>query len=99
MLPLKDRLIVKRLKPREVTEGGLFIPTQALEKPVYGIVKSVGPKVSDGNIKVQAMICFGKYAGTEIMVGTEIMLILKEDDVYGVVDDETLILQYIEEGV
>ena len=91
--PLQDRLIVKRIDNTEKTASGLYIPDTAQEKPQQGKVMAVGKgKVSeDGtvrplDVKVGDTIIFGKYSGQEIKVdGTE-LLIMKEDDVYGVVE-------------
>jgi chaperonin GroES len=91
--PLQDRLIVKRIDNTEKTASGLYIPDSAQEKPQQGKVIAVGKgKVAeDGtvrplDVKVGDTIIFGKYSGQEIKVdGTE-LLIMKEDDVYGVVE-------------
>lgn len=90
--PLQDRLIVKRLDNSEKTASGLYIPDSAKEKPQQGRVIAVGKgKVAeDGSIrpvdvKEGDTIIFGKYSGQEIKVDGEELLIMKEDDVYGVV--------------
>ncbi len=91
--PLQDRLIVERLEGEEKTASGLFIPDSAKEKPQQGRVISVGKgKVrEDGtvqplDIKAGDRILFGKYSGTEIKLdGTE-YLIMREDDVLGVLE-------------
>lgn len=91
--PLQDRLIVERLEGEEKTASGLFIPDNAKEKPQRGRVVSVGKgKVrEDGTIQPLDLrsgdqILFGKYAGTEIKIdGTE-YLIMREDDVLGVLE-------------
>jgi len=91
--PLQDRLIVERIEGDEKTASGLYIPDSAKEKPMMGRVISVGKgKVrEDGTIqpldvKAGDQILFGKYSGTEIkMDGTE-LLIMREDDVLGVVE-------------
>ena len=91
--PLADRILVKRLDGEEKTKGGIIIPDSAKEKPQEGEVIAVGngKKLDDG--KVQAMdlkvgdrILFGKYSGTEIKLDGEDHLILREDEVLGVVE-------------
>lgn len=91
--PLQDRLIVKRLEGEEKTKGGIIIPDAAKEKPMEGEVISVGKgKVSeDGkvrplDVKAGDRILFGKYAGTEIKIDGEEYLIMREDDVLGVLE-------------
>ena len=91
--PLQDRVIVKRLKEEEKTKGGIIIPDSAKEKPVEGEVLAVGNgKVQDDG-KVRALdvkpgdrILFGKYSGTEIKIDGEEHLILREDDILGVLE-------------
>ena len=89
--PLQDRLIVKRVKEEEKTKGGIIIPDTAKEKPIEGEVIAVGNgKVSeDGkvrplDIKAGDRILFGKYSGTEIKLDDQEYLILREDEVLGV---------------
>ncbi|MCB9030199.1 MAG: co-chaperone GroES [Deltaproteobacteria bacterium] len=91
--PLHDRIIVRRVDADEKTSGGLYIPDSAKDKPQHGIVVAVGKgKVKeDGTIvpielKEKDKILFGKYAGTEVKVGEEELLIMREDDVLGVVE-------------
>ncbi len=91
--PLQDRLIVKRLEEDEKTASGLYIPDSAKEKPQQGKVIAVGKgKVKeDGTIQpldltVGDVVLFGKYSGQEIKVDGEDVLIMREDDVYGVVE-------------
>ena len=91
--PLQDRVIVKRLKEEETTKGGIIIPDSAKEKPQEGKVIAVGKgKVNDDG-KVQKLdvkkgdkILFSKYAGTEINIEGDEHLIIREDDVLGVVE-------------
>lgn len=92
--PLQDRILVKRIEEEEKTKGGIIIPDAAKEKPQEGKVVAVGDgKVLDnGNkspltVKVGDKILFGKYSGTEIKVDGEEHLILREDDVLGIVED------------
>lgn len=91
--PLQDRLIVQRLDEQDKTASGLFIPETAKEKPQQGKVMAVGKgKVrEDGTIqpldvRVGDVILFGKYSGQEVKVDGEEFLIMREDDVYGVVE-------------
>ncbi len=92
--PLQDRLIVKRLEEDEKTASGLYIPDSAKEKPQQGKVIAVGKgKVKeDGSLQPLDLsegdtILFGKYSGQEIKVDGEEYLIMREDDVYGVVQN------------
>lgn len=91
--PLQDRLIVQRLEEDEKTASGLYIPDSAKEKPQQGKVLAVGKgKVKDDgsiqplDLKVGDTILFGKYSGQEIKVDGSEYLIMREDDVYGVVE-------------
>ncbi len=91
--PLQDRIIVKRLDSEEKTASGLYIPDSAKDKPQQGKVIAVGKgKVKeDGSIlpvevRKGDKILFGKYAGTEIKVDNEEYLIMREEDVLGVVE-------------
>ena len=92
--PLYDRLLIKRLEEASQTAGGLFLPEAAKEKPQRGEVIAAGNgrigddgQVRDLVIKVGDIVVFGKYAGNEIKVEGENRLILKEDDVLGVIGD------------
>jgi chaperonin GroES len=90
--PLHDRVIVKRIEEEEKTKGGLFIPDTAKEKPQEGRVVAVGPgKQDDGKViplgvKAGDKVLFGKYSGTEIKLDGEEHLIMKEDDILGVIE-------------
>ena len=91
--PLHDRVIVKRVKEEEKTKGGIIIPDTAKEKPIEGEVVAVGNgkvledgKVRKLDVKVGDRILFGKYSGTEVKVDGEEHLILREDDVLGVLE-------------
>lgn len=91
--PLQDRLIVKRLEEEEKTKGGIIIPDAAKEKPMQGEVIAVGKgKVADDgkvmplDVKAGDRILFGKYAGTEIKLDGVEYLIMREDDVLGVLE-------------
>ena len=90
--PLHDRVIVKRIEEEEKTKGGLIIPDTAKEKPQEGRVVAVGPgKQDDGKViplgvKAGDKVLFGKYSGTEIKLDGEEHLIMKEDDILGVIE-------------
>ena len=90
--PLADRLLVKRLEEEETKQGGIIIPDTAKEKPQKGEVVEVGPGRLDDKgkrvsleVKKGDKILFGKYAGTEVKIGKEEYLIMREDDVLGIV--------------
>jgi chaperonin GroES len=91
--PLQDRIIVKRVEEETMTAGGIFIPETAKEKPQKGEIVAVGngKKTDDGkvipiDVKVGEKVLFGKYAGTEIKVEGEEYLIMREDDILGVME-------------
>ena len=91
--PLQDRVIVKRVKEEEMTKGGIIIPDTAKEKPIEGEVIAVGNgKANDKgelrklDIKAGDRILFGKYSGTEVKIDGEEHLILREDDILGVIE-------------
>jgi chaperonin GroES len=91
--PLQDRILVQRVEEETTTKGGIIIPDTAKEKPAEGKVVAVGNgKVGeDGKrialeIKKGDRILFGKYAGTEVKIEGEEYLIMREDDVLGVID-------------
>jgi chaperonin GroES len=91
--PLQDRVIVRRVKEEEKTKGGLYIPDTAKEKPVEGTVLAVGngKVLEDGtvrklDIKAGDRVLFGKYSGTEVKIEGEEHLILREDDILGVLE-------------
>jgi len=91
--PLQDRIIVKRVKEEEKTKGGIIIPDTAKEKPIEGEVIAVGNgKVrEDGSVrklevKVGERVLFGKYSGTEVKIKGEEHLILREDDILGILE-------------
>jgi chaperonin GroES len=91
--PLRDRVIVRRIEEQEQLRGGLFIPDTAKEKPQEGEVIAVGNgRILDNGSKVALdvkagdRVLFGKYAGTEIKLDGEEYLILREDDVLGVIE-------------
>ncbi len=91
--PLNDRLLVRRLEEEEKTAGGIIIPDSAKEKPAQGKVVAVGPgKVNDAGervalqVKEGDIILFSKYGGTDVKLDGEDYLIMREDDVLGVVE-------------
>ena len=91
--PLQDRVIVKRVEEEERTKGGIIIPDTAKEKPQEGQIIAVGPgKVTDDGtkipmeVKVGDRILFGKYSGTEIKIDGEEHLIMREDDILGIIE-------------
>ncbi|MCE2485228.1 MAG: co-chaperone GroES [Desulfurellaceae bacterium] len=91
--PLQDRIIVKRTEEEEKTAGGIIIPDTAKEKPQEGKVVAVGKgkvgddgKVQPLDVKPGDTVLFGKYAGTEIKLEGEEHLIMREDDLLGVVE-------------
>jgi len=91
--PLQDRVIVKRVERDQKTKGGLYIPDTAKEKPIEGTVLAVGngKVLEDGSvrkldIKTGDRVLFGKYSGTEVKLEGEEHLILREDDILGVVE-------------
>ncbi len=92
--PLHDRILVQRLEEEEKTKGGIIIPDTAKEKPIEGKVVAVGNgkmlengEVKPLDVKVGDKILFGKYAGTEVKIGGEEYLIMREDDILGIIED------------
>ena len=91
--PLQDRVIVKRVEEEEKTKGGIIIPETAKEKPQEGQIIAAGPgKVTDDGkkipmeVKVGDRILFGKYSGSEIKIDGEEHLIMREDDILGIIE-------------
>jgi chaperonin GroES len=91
--PLQDRLLVKRLEEKEQVQGSIIIPDTAKEKPQEAKVLAVGPgrvtddgKIQPIEIKVGDTVVFGKYSGTEVKVEGDDLLIIREDDVLGVLE-------------
>jgi chaperonin GroES len=91
--PLHDRILVKRVEEEEVRRGGIIIPDTAKEKPQEGKVIAVGAgKVGDDgkkiplDVKAGDKILFGKYSGSEVKIDDEEYLILREEDVLGILD-------------
>ena len=91
--PLQDRVIVKRIEEQEKTKGGIIIPDTAKEKPMEGKVIAVGKgkvledgKIRPLDVKAGDRVLFGKYAGTEVKIDGEEHLIMREDDILGVIE-------------
>ena len=91
--PLHDRILIKRIEEKETAKGGIIIPDTAKEKPQEGEVIAVGSgkrdedgKVVPLDVKAGDRILFGKYSGTEIKIDNQEYLILKEDEVLGVLE-------------
>ena len=91
--PMQDRIIVKRVEEETVTAGGIYIPETAKEKPMKGEIVAVGngKKTEDGkviplDVKVGDKVLFGKYSGTEVKIEGEEFLIMREDDILGVME-------------
>jgi chaperonin GroES len=91
--PLQDRVIVKRVEEEGKTKGGIIIPETAKEKPMEGKVTAVGKgkvledgKIHPLDVKAGDRVLFGKYAGTEVKIDGEEHLIMREDDILGVIE-------------
>jgi chaperonin GroES len=92
--PLHDRVVVKRIEEKETVQGGIIIPDTAKEKPQEGEVVAVGQgkRMEDGklialDVKAGDRILFGKYSGSEIKLEGEEFLIIREDEILGVIED------------
>ena len=91
--PLHDRVIIKRLEEERTSPGGIVIPDSAAEKPVQGKIMAVGKGkiLEDGtvrplDVKVGDKILFGKYSGTEIKIDGEELVVMREDDIMGIIE-------------
>ena len=91
--PLNDRILVKRLEEEEKTAGGIIIPDSAKEKPAEGEIIAIGPgKLNDKgervamDVKAGDRVLFSKYGGTDVRIDGEDYLIMREDDILGVVE-------------
>jgi chaperonin GroES len=91
--PLQDRVIIKRMEEERTSAGGIVIPDSAAEKPIKGKVIAVGPgKILDNgdkrpvDLKVGDTVLFGKYSGTEVKINDEELLVMREDDIMGVIE-------------
>jgi chaperonin GroES len=92
--PLHDRIVVRRMEEERTSAGGIVIPDSATEKPIQGEVLAVGNgKIMDNgdtrglDVKVCDKVLFGKYSGTEVKIDGEELLVMREEDVMGVVED------------
>ena len=90
--PLHDRVVVKRIEAEAKSAGGIIIPDTAKEKPSEGEVIAVGPggrdetgKLIPIDLKVGDTVLFGKWSGTEVKIGSEELLIMKESDIMGII--------------
>ena len=90
--PLHDRVIVKRLEEDKTTPGGIVIPDTATEKPIQGEIIAVGNgkllengEIRKLEVKKGDKVLFGKYSGTEVKIGSDEYLVLREDDIMGVI--------------
>ena len=91
--PLHDRVIVRRLEEERKTAGGIVIPDTAKEKPIQGEVIAVGKgkilengQVRPLDVKAGDKVLFGKYSGTEVKVGNEELLVMREEDIMGIIE-------------
>jgi chaperonin GroES len=91
--PLYDRIVIKRLDEERTSAGGIVIPDTATEKPIRGKVVAVGSgkPLDNGElrkliVKINDEVLFGKYAGTEVKIGGEEYLVMREDDILGVIE-------------
>lgn len=91
--PLQDRVIIKRMEEETTSAGGILIPDSATEKPIRGKVTAVGPgKILDSgekrplDVKVGDTVLFGKYSGTEVKLDNEELLVMREEDIMGVIE-------------
>ncbi len=92
--PLHDRVVVRRVDEDERTSGGIIIPDTAKEKPMQGEVLAVGPgardeagKLVELDVKAGDRVIFGKWSGTEVKIEGEELLIMKESDIMGIVEN------------
>ena len=94
VIPLHDRLVVERIEQEQKSAGGIVIPDNAKEKPIRGKVIAVGKgkALENGDtrpleIKVGQTVLFGKYAGTEVKIDHQDVLVLREDDVLAIIEE------------
>ena len=92
--PLGDRIVLKRVEEESKTKGGIIIPDTAKEKPMEGEIIAVGPGGRDENgqlvaldVKAGDRVLFGKWSGTEVKIDGQELLIMKESDIMGVLDE------------
>jgi chaperonin GroES len=93
--PLHDRVVIRRVTAEEKSSGGIIIPDTAQEKPMQGEVIAVGPGARDEQGQIVALdvkagdrILFGKWSGTEVKLDGEELLIMKESDIMGIIEDQ-----------
>ena len=91
--PLHDRVVIRRIEAEEKTAGGIIIPDTAKEKPQEGEIVAVGPGARDESGKIAALdvkagdrVLFGKWSGTEVRIDGQDLLIMKESDIMGVIE-------------
>lgn len=91
--PLHDRVVIRRTEEEHTTPGGIVLPDSATEKPIQGEVVAVGNgKITDSgevrplDVKVGDKVLFGKYSGTEVKIGGEELLVMREEDIMGVIE-------------
>jgi chaperonin GroES len=91
--PLHDRVVVRRIEAEEKTAGGIIIPDTAKEKPMEGEVIAVGPgargedgKLQPLDVKAGDRVLFGKWSGTEVKLDNEDLIIMKESDIMGIIE-------------
>ncbi len=94
--PLHDRVLIRRVESEEKTRGGIIIPDTAKEKPMEGEVVAVGPgargedgKIHPLDVKAGDRVLFGKWSGTEVKLDGEDLIIMKESDIMGVLEQST----------
>jgi chaperonin GroES len=92
--PLHDRVVIRRTEEEHTTPGGIVLPDTATEKPIQGEVIAVGNgrildngEVRPLDVKVGDKVLFGKYAGTEVKLDGEELLVMREEDIMGVIED------------
>jgi chaperonin GroES len=92
--PLHDRVVVKRIEEEQKTKGGIIIPDTAKEKPMQGEILAVGPGARNDKgdlvpmgVNVGDRVLFGKWSGTEVKIDGQELLIMKESDIMGVIED------------
>jgi chaperonin GroES len=93
--PLHDRVVIRRVEEETKSKGGIIIPDTAKEKPMQGEVVAIGPggrdeagKLIPIDLKVGDIILFGKWSGTEVKIDDKELLIMKESDIMGVIEDK-----------
>jgi chaperonin GroES len=95
--PLHDRVLVRRVEAEEKTAGGIIIPDTAKEKPMEGEIVAVGPgargedgKIQQLDVKPGDRVLFGKWSGTEVKLDGEDLIIMKETDIMGIIDQAAM---------